>query len=328
MAHGPGAEALWRGAAAGPSSGVRSPALRPSPELSGALGGLIPCCRGEGTPCGRRARGCWARRPPHSPYSPQHADTLTTLPATMPPRWHQQPMVPPPPPGLSAPHGGLPRAPGASRPCAWLLAPRPVGTEKGGEPRPCCPLPPVDGDGDVSGCPVEPPASAHLPPSAAITKREETSFDLWRCLLSTKGEGKKRNPFSINTLQVHSSNQAEEAVKNSSALLGLGTSCSEGAGSRQPLLQGHSGTGREQRRGAGQAVLGTGGSYVGMDRQGAPAVHGAGQGVGCPTYVGPGCSGTGPVVYGAQGPIPHVPPVGGGAGLRAWESSSVHGTRL
>lgn len=167
-----------------------------------------------------------------------------------------------------------------------------------------------------------------LPPSAAITKREETSFDLWRCLLSTKGEGKKRNPFSINTLQVHSSNQAEEAVKNSSALLGLGTSCSEGAGSRQPVLQGHSGTGREQRRGAGQAVLGTGGSYVGMDRQGAPAVHGAGQGVGCPTYVGPGCRGTGPVVYGAQGPILHVPPVGGEAGLRAWESSSVHGTRL
>lgn len=136
-----------------------------------------------------------------------------------------------------------------------------------------------------------------LPPSAAITKREETSFDLWRCLLSTKGEGKKRNPFSINTLQVHSSNQAEAAVKNSSALLGLGTSCSEGAGSRQPVLQGHSGTGREQRRGAGQAVLGTGGSYVGMDRQGAPAargapaVRGAGQGVGCPTYVGPGWSG-------------------------------------
>lgn len=76
-----------------------------------------------------------------------------------------------------------------------------------------------------------PRAPSHPPSRVAITKRKETSFDLWHCLLSTKGEGKKRNPFSINTLQVHSSNQAEAAVKNSSALLGLGTSCSDGAGS-------------------------------------------------------------------------------------------------
>lgn len=75
------------------------------------------------------------------------------------------------------------------------------------------------------------PAPSHPPSRVAITKCKETSFDLWHCLLSTKGEGKKRNPFSINTLQVHSSNQAEEAVKNSSALLGLGTSCLEGVGS-------------------------------------------------------------------------------------------------
>lgn len=47
--------------------------------------------------------------------------------------------------------------------------------------------------------PAELLASARLcalPPSPAITKRKETSFDLRRCLFSTKREGKKETPLA------------------------------------------------------------------------------------------------------------------------------------
>lgn len=48
---------------------------------------------------------------------------------------------------------------------------------------------------------------------------------------SAQREAKKRNPFSINTFQVHSSNQAEAAVKNSSAPWGWCLVCWQQKGS-------------------------------------------------------------------------------------------------
>lgn len=97
---------------------------------------------------------------------------------------------------------------------------------------------------------------------------------------SAQREGKKRNPFSINTFQVHSSNQAEAAVKNSSGSVGLVP--------RVPAAGGQSG--------AGMGVM------CGTDGHGAP---GYGAPNLCGTWLGwawnPACTGQGHT--GHRGPV-------------------------
>lgn len=154
-----------------------------------------------------------------------------------------------------------------------------------------------------------------LPPGPAITKREETSFDLRHCLFSTKGEGEKRNPFSINTLQVHSSNQAEAAVKNSSASPGLVPRV-RGALAAGGQAQGRHGgacgaepgwaPGAPAWDGRTQGTRRTRGtsSAWGWTRCGAASLCGAWLDTRSPARGGAGCRGDPALSFGKQRPVP------------------------
>lgn len=237
--------------------------------------------------------------PAARPYSPQHT-APTALPAAVPPQWCWQPMVLPPSALAQcclqqAARGArcrpsLPMAPGlldlweqreVGEPRPHRCSPLRMGASPTcrAAPRSCWPL-------LASVCSVPAPPSQNAKRQALISSAAS----------SAQREKEKRNPFSINTLQVHSSNQAEAAVKNSSASLGL-VPCVRGA-----LAAGEQAWGRNGgllRVGTGQSWAGHGGLLCGMDGRGASAVHGAlalreaRQGVGRPTCVGHGWSGHG-----------------------------------